>query len=115
MHLGKAAIFITTLAALILCTSGPAVSDRSMSLNLCQELVNYARSFEARANSHNHAAENIMRQIEHMSRQPKSEASRQAIENYFAQYDAHRTMAKKLEELFRKVTEEANDCMESLR
>lgn len=112
----KSLIFVFTLVPLLTAlavTSGHC--DRTMYLNMCQELVNTARSYEARAAFHSRVAKNIMTQIEGQAKLPKNDATIQNIDNLFAQYDEHRAMESKLRELYRKWAEEADKCMQSVR
>ncbi len=84
MNLKRASIVIFSLLCVL--SSVPAPCERTMYLNLCQEIVNSARSYEARATFHARVAKNVQMQIETMSRLPKDQAQSTAIDNLFTQY-----------------------------
>jgi hypothetical protein len=84
-----------------------------MYLGLCQEIVNNARSYEARANYHNQIAKSLMAQIENFAKLPKNSATAQAVDNLFASYEENRAMERKFLDLYRKSSLEADKCMQS--
>ncbi len=92
----------------------PAFSERTQYLNLCQELVNSARSYEARASFHARQAKNIQSQIEAYARLPRDTSTSAAIDIFFSQYDENRVMEAKYRELYRQATEEAKNCMKKV-
>jgi hypothetical protein len=106
-------IFTAITLALFLAAVPVAAGERTMFLNLCQELVNSARSYEARASHHQRTAKNLQAQIENMARLPNNQATNQAIDTLFSQYDENRVMEAKFRELYRQSTEEAKKCMKS--
>ena len=112
----KSFIIVSVLVALMATWSATCgYCDRTMFLSMCQELVNTARSYEARAAHHKRVAKNIMSQIESQAQLPKTPASIQNIDNLFAQYDEHRAVESKLRELYRKWAAEADKCMQSVQ
>lgn len=112
----KSLIIAFTLMSLLMTLSVTSGScERTMYLNLCQELVNTARSYESRANFHSRVAKNIMSQIESQARMEKNSATIQTMDNLFSQYDEHRAMESKLRELYSKWAAEADKCMQSVR
>ena len=112
----KSLIIAFTVVSLFmtLCATG-GYCDRTMYLNLCQELVNTARSYESRANYHSRIAKNIMSQIESQARLEKNAATIQTMDNLFEQYDEHRAMESQLRALYRKWAEESDKCMQSVQ
>lgn len=106
----------TLLIALILMTTlgaGPATSGRTQFLSVCQELMNQARSNEARATYHSQVCTSLKQQIDAMARQPKNPATISAIDSMFAQYDENRALESKFRELYRQATEDAKQCMKN--
>jgi hypothetical protein len=112
MNLKRACIAISFLI-IISAGAQTALCENGMYLNLCQELVNSARSYEARASYHGRMAKTIQMQIEGMARLPKSDLTSQQIDTFFSQYDENRVMEAKYRELFRQANEEAKKCMKS--
>jgi len=94
-------------------TAQPADCDRSMYLGVCQELVNTARSYEARSTYHQNIARSIQVQIESMARLPKNQGTIMVMENLFAQYDQNRALEIKFRALFRQSNDDADRCMKS--
>lgn len=105
-----AAIFILSLFP----GAGPVSSENAMLLGLCQELVNRARVYEARAAGHSRTSKALMQQIENAARLPKNQNTIAAVDNLFGLYDQHRSMELKYMELYRKAAEEAKKCMKSV-
>jgi hypothetical protein len=102
------------LAVTALTVGGPASAEqRTAYLNVCQELVNQARAYEARANQHNQLAKGYQMHIENMAKQTKTPATMSAMDSFFAQYDENRALEKKFRELFREASEGAKNCMKS--
>jgi hypothetical protein len=85
-----------------------------MFLSLCQELVSSARSYDSRAAHHGNVAKSLMQQIENQAQLPKTEATIANMDRLFTQYDEHRAMQTKFNELYKKATEEAQNCMKSV-
>lgn len=106
----RTVLFILT-AALSLSMVVPAESGRGRFLSLCQELVNQARSYESRATHHANEARNLMVRIEQMGSREKSAQTAADLDRLFKDYDEHRAMEKKLRELFRSLSQEADKCM----
>lgn len=104
---------LCALIALILAATSPADCDRSMYLGVCQELVNTARSYEARSTYHQNIARSIQMQIQNLAKMPKNQGTMMAMENLFSQYDQNRALENKFRALFRKANEEADRCMKS--
>ena len=108
-------VFVVTalLSFFIVTATGPAYCQATAVLNVCQELVNAARSYEARSSAHGRIAKALSVQIQSLSRQSKSEATMAAIENLFTQYDENRTLENKFRTLYRQASEESERCMKS--
>jgi hypothetical protein len=113
MNLKTTLFFLCTVTSLIIATSWPANCDRGMYLGVCQELVNTARSHEARSTFHQNVARNLQMQIENMSKLPKNQGTIAAMENLFTQYDQNRALERRFRTLFRQATDEAERCMSS--
>ncbi|MBM3302759.1 MAG: hypothetical protein FJY85_22775 [Deltaproteobacteria bacterium] len=114
MNIRPALIVLALLSVLVLSATRPAYSERTIYLHVCQELVTQARSYEARAESHNRIAKAYMLQIENLAKYPKNQGTIAAMDNLFAQYDQNRKMESKLRELYRQATEEAKECMKQI-
>ncbi len=106
-------LFILGALTFSVAAAGIGNCQPGMVLNVCQELLNNARMYEARASNHNRAAKVIQTQIESMAKLPKNDGTIQAIDNLFAQYDQNRSLESKYRELYKQATEEANRCMKS--
>jgi hypothetical protein len=104
-------IIAFSLALILFTTAGPAYCQRTVFLGLCQELVNTARSYEARANFQHQVCRNLMVQIENQAKLPKNTGTIQTMDNLFAQYDENRALERKYRELYRKASTEADACM----
>jgi hypothetical protein len=104
-------IIAFSLALILVTTAGPAFCQRTLFLGLCQELVNTARSYEARANFHHQVSRTLMVQIENQAKLPKNNVTIATMDNLFAQYDENRALERKYRELYRKTTSEADGCM----
>ena len=113
MSLKTVFVVIALLSFLVVAGIGPAYCQATAVLNVCQELVNSARSYEARATAHGRIAKALSVQIQNLSRQSKSEATMAAIENLFSQYDENRTLENKFRTLYRQATEESERCMKN--
>ncbi|HTY23225.1 MAG TPA: hypothetical protein VMC85_08850 [Desulfomonilaceae bacterium] len=112
----KTPVIIFALLSLILVSAiGPAYADRTVYLSVCQELVNRARTYEARANYANQVAKSLMNQIGELSKYPKNQAVSSGLDNLFAQYDENRAMEQKFRELYRQAQDEAKQCMQSVQ
>ena len=111
MSMKKNTVLFTLVAALALCVAVPANSGRSQFLGLCQELINQARSYENRATHHANQARNLTMRIEQMGSREKNAQTAAEVDRLFEQYDEHRAMERKLRELFRKLSQEADKCM----
>lgn len=114
MLFSQKSVPIAIITALILLSVGPACAGQTLVLNLCQELVNMARSYESRAGNHNTQAKNIMGQIESLAKLPKNAGTEAAMDRLFSQYDENRALEKKYRELYRKFSEESDKCMKSV-
>jgi hypothetical protein len=102
------------LALILLCAAATAFcAERSVYLGVCQELVNSARAYEARANYHNQVAKNIMLQIDSCSKLPKNSGTMQTIDNLFSRYEETRALENKLRALQREAARQADTCMKS--
>lgn len=113
MSLKSPLIALTVFSLLLLSAAGPAVGSRTVYLGLCQELVNQARAYEARANYHNQIAKSLTTIIEAQSKLPKTNGTIQVLDSLFNQYDEHRELERKFRELFRKASSEADQCMKN--
>jgi hypothetical protein len=113
MNLRLPLLAFSMLTLIMFTTAGPALCQRTLYLGLCQELVNTARSYEARANFHHQVSKNLMLQIENQAKLPKNPATIATMDNLFAQYDENRALERKYRELYRKATREADQCMKA--
>lgn len=115
MNLKSTFIVLTLLSVLLISFAGPAFSEeRTMYLSVCQELVNQARAYEARAVAHSRIAKGFMNQIENLAKVNKTQGTIQAMENLFSLYDQNRELERKFRELYRKASDEAKQCMKSV-
>jgi hypothetical protein len=115
MNLKFALIVLAVFSLLLFSATGPVHCERTMSLTVCQELVNSARGYEARSAYHNRVAKTLMSQIQTMAKQPNTSATVSAMDTLFSQYDENRVMERKYMDLYRQVSDEANNCMKSLQ
>ena len=112
MGLKSAVLIRLLIAALLILAAGTSrAAEKTLQLNLCQELVNQARNYESRAASHASVAKTIRQQIEVHSAQAKTPGMMTIIDSLFAQYDEHRSMENQCRELARKNSEDARKCM----
>jgi hypothetical protein len=114
MSLRFIALLLITFLAVTVLGSHSVYSDNTMAMNSCQEILNYARSYESRATWHNQVAKGLMQQIQNLASMPKNSNTLQAIENLFQQYDQNRQMETQMRQLFRQYSEQAQQCMKSL-
>jgi hypothetical protein len=115
MNLKFALVVLAILSMLLFSATGPVHCERTLSLTVCQELVNSARGYEARSAYHNRVAKALMQQIQTMAKLPSNSGTSSAIDNLFSQYDENRVMEQKFIELYRQVSDEANRCMKSVQ
>ena len=108
-------IILALVALLIIATIGPAYGDRTVYLVVCQELVNRARAYEARANQANQTAKGLVAQIENLAKYPKNQSTVSGMDALFAQYDENRAMEQKFRELYRQAQDEAKQCMQQVQ
>jgi hypothetical protein len=113
MNLKFALIVLAILSMLLLSGTGPVHCERTLSLTLCQELVASARNYEARSVYHNRAAKAYMQQIQSLANQPSNPGTVSAMDTLVAQYDQNRVLEQKFLDLYRQVSDEANNCMKS--
>ncbi len=113
MGLKRKLLLLVLLSIALLYTAGTAFGGQTMVLGVCQELVNMARGYEARAAQHAAIAKSLMVQIENSASRTRSTSTSGTVDNLFEQYDQHRQMEKKLRELYRRVSEEAEKCMKA--
>ncbi|HMK34670.1 MAG TPA: hypothetical protein VK463_06370 [Desulfomonilaceae bacterium] len=111
MNLRSALIIIAVLSMLLLVHVGPASCETVASLNVCQELVNSARNYEARATYHNQISKSLQMQIENFSKLPKTQSTALAIDQLFNQYDENRMLEQKFRDLYRQAADQAKSCM----
>jgi len=104
-------ISVTICSLLLILAAGPAYPDRTLYLTVCQELVNQARGYEARAAFHNNVAKAYQMQIENLSKMPKNQGTISQMDTLFSQYDQNRLLELKFRELYRQASEEADRCM----
>lgn len=109
----KTAFVSSLMIAIVVAAAGPAPCQSTSMLNVCQELVSSARSYEARAAGHSRIAKALMAQIESMAKLSKSEAQVAAMDNLFAQYDENRALENKFRSLYRQAAEESERCMKA--
>lgn len=88
--------------------------ERTMYLNVCQELVTQARAYEARATQHNSIAKAFQMQIENLAKMPKTQSTVTTMDSLFSQYDQNRLLEIKFRELYRQTSDEAERCMKRL-
>jgi len=104
-------IAVTICSLLLILAAGPAYPDRTLYLTVCQELVNQARAYEARASFHNNVAKAYQMQIENLAKMPKNQVTISQMDSLFSQYDQNRLLEIKFRELYRQGSEEADRCM----
>lgn len=114
MNLKAAARLLIFLIMVTTLGTSPAIGGRQQFLGVCQELMNQARNYEARAVYHSQLCKALMQQIENIAKQPKNQAQMAAMDQYFAQYDENRVLESKFRELYRQSTEDAKQCMKSV-
>lgn len=112
----KPLVMSLAIASLILLGATAPVSavERTMYLNVCQELVSQARSYEARASQHNNIAKSFQMQIENLAKMPKTQSTVSAMDSLFSQYDQNRLLEIKFRELYRQTSDEAERCMKRM-
>jgi hypothetical protein len=88
-------------------------SDSAMALNVCQELVNTARSYQSRATWHTSVAQGLQQQIQTVAKQPQTAGTMQIMDNLFQQYDQNRQLATQMNQLYRQYSDQAQQCMKS--
>jgi hypothetical protein len=103
-------IFSVVSMSLILNTESVQCQSGS-ALNVCQELVSSARSYEARATYHSQIAKSLQMQIENVSKLPKNQSTVLTMDQLFAQYDENRALESKFRDMSRKATDDAKGCM----
>ena len=113
MSLRATFIAATVLAVLIILATGPAYCERTVYLSVCQELVNQARTHEARAAAHGRIAKSLMSQIESLAKLPKNQGTMSAMDNLFSQYDENRALESKFRQLYRQSSDESDRCMKT--
>ncbi len=106
------AIILALVALMVISATGPAYGDRTTYLVVCQEIVNRARAYEARANQANQVAKALMAQIENLAKYPKNQSTVSGMDSLFSQYDENRAMEQKFRELYRQAQDEAKQCMQ---
>jgi hypothetical protein len=111
MNLKSVLVIISVVSMLLILNSGSAQCQSASSLNVCQELVSSARSYEARATYHNQIAKSLQIQIENVSKLPKNQGTILTMDQLFAQYDENRALESKFRDLSRKATDDAKGCM----
>jgi len=115
MNAKAPAIILALVALMVISAIGPAYGDRSTYLVVCQELVNRARAYEARANQANQVAKALMAQIENLAKYPKNQSTVNGMDSLFSQYDENRAMEQKFRELYRQAQDEAKQCMQQVQ
>jgi hypothetical protein len=111
MNLKPLIIPIAFFSLMLILAAGPAAADRTLYLTVCQELVNQARAYEARASFHNSVAKGYQMQIENLSKMPKNQGTISQMDILFSQYDQNRLLEIKFRELYRQSSDEADRCM----
>jgi hypothetical protein len=102
------------IIALCFLAASPALSnDRGSYLNVCQELVSSARTYEARSAHHGRVAKQLQSQIENLTKMPRNDNTGQIIDSLFGQYDENRALESKFRDLYRQSSDEAKKCMKS--
>ncbi len=86
MNLKFAIVVLLTVSFMLLSATAPVYCERTLSLTVCQELVNSARSYEARSTYHNQAAKAYMAQIQSFAKQPTNQNTSAVMDNLFTQY-----------------------------
>jgi hypothetical protein len=113
MSLRTVFAIVTFLSLLVIAGTGPAYCQSAGVLNVCQELVSSARSYEARSTAHGRIAKSLMAQIESMAKLPKNDGTIAAMESLFSQYDENRALENKFRTLYRQATDESDRCLKS--
>jgi hypothetical protein len=111
MNLKSVLVIFSVVSMLLVLSSGSALCQSASGLNVCQELVSSARSYEARATYHGQVAKNLQMQIENVSKLPKTQGTAFTMDQLFAQYDENRSLESKFRDLSRKATDDAKGCM----
>jgi hypothetical protein len=111
MNLKSVLVILSVVTVLLVLNAGSAQCQGVSGLNVCQELVSSARSYEARANHHSQVAKSLQIQIENMAKLPKNQGTALAMDQLFAQYDENRSLESKFKDLSRKATDDARGCM----
>jgi hypothetical protein len=111
MNLKSVLVILSVVSMLLILTAGSAQCQSVSGLNVCQELVSSARSYEARATYHSQIAKSLQMQIENVSKLPKNQGTALTIDQLFAQYDENRSLESKFRDLSRKATDDAKGCM----
>ncbi len=115
MNLKFALIVLAILSVLLLSAIGPVHCERTLSLTVCQELVNSARNYEARSAYHNRVAKALMTQIQTLAKTSSNSGTVSAMDSLVSQYDQNRVLEQKFLELYRQASDEANNCMKSVQ
>ncbi len=113
MSLKFIASLLFALMLLALPTTNTVYSDSTMALNVCQELVNTARSYQSRATWHTSVAQGLQQQIQTMAKQPQTPGTTQIMDNLFQQYDQNRQMATQMTQLYHQYSDQAQQCMKT--
>ncbi len=113
MSMKSLVIALVAITTIMIADLNVGYCDRTLYLTVCQELVNQARSYEARANQHGQVAKSYQMQIENLAKSPVNQGTVTAMDSLFAQYDQNRALERKFQQMFRDATAEADRCMKS--
>jgi hypothetical protein len=111
MNLKFVLVIFSVVSVTLILTAGSARCQSVSSLNICQELVSSARSYQARADYHSQVAKNLQMQIQNVAKLPKNQGTEMMMDNLFTQYDENRALEKKFQNLSRKASDDARGCM----
>jgi hypothetical protein len=114
MNLKSAFIVFALTILLLVSVGGPGPCQGQQVVTVCQELVNLAASYDARASYHRQVAKAYTIHIESLAKLPKNTTTIQAMDNFFALYDQNRALEAKFKDLYRQTSEEAKRCMKSV-
>jgi hypothetical protein len=114
MNLKSSYIVLALTVLLLISVSGPGPCQGQQVVTVCQELVNLAATYDARASYHRSVAKAYTVHIESLAKLTKTQATVQAMDNFFNLYDQNRALESKFKDLYRQTSEEAKRCMKSV-
>jgi len=114
MNIKSVVIIVAFVSLVVALTGTPGKCEGLQVLSVCQELVNQAASYEARASYHRQIARSYQTHIENLAKLPSSQVTSQALSTYFDQYDQNRALENKFKDLYRQASDQAKKCMKSV-